>query len=414
MRVGSSPTGPTVLLVILLKIPGIFFRFRGFFVYLQCYNVENMKNTGVKAAGIIAPFVREGDDIIKIATDAIIEATEDGKEIKDKDVYGITESVVARSAGLYVTVDDIAEDIRKKFGEGATVCLTNMIYSRNRFGIVLKGIARGAKKLILVMEAQDEVGNPRGVNPFTGVDIEEYYKELIKGEGCEVEVLYRLRTIWNDNPNLIYPGVDYVKDRIDGFIDCSLHPVGISGLSLHSWYCFHPAYLLSDICADYNPDFGLLGCNKSTEERIKLFPTKKLAADVCTGVRIAIKEKTGKDVIVMCYGDGCFHAPNIPGVPYSSINEFADPVSYLSDEYGMEILNSTPNEVKLKALIDNSADDEEIREVLGENKGKDLKGNMTSMGTTPRRFGDLLASLMDLTSGSGSRCTPFIRVEEYF
>ena len=181
-----------------------------------------MKNTGVKVAGIIAPFIREGNDIIKIATDSILEATDEGKEIKEKDVYGITESVVARSAGLYVTVDDIAEDIRKKFGDNATICLTDMIYSRNRFGIILRGIARSAKKLILVMEDKDEVGNPRGVNPFTGVDIEKYYTELIKEENCEVEILHRLRTIWNDNPNLIYPGVDYVKDRIDGFIDCSL------------------------------------------------------------------------------------------------------------------------------------------------------------------------------------------------
>ena len=374
-----------------------------------------MKNTGVKVAGIIAPFVREGDDIVKIATESILEATDDGKEIKDKDVYGITESIVARSAGLYVTVDDIAEDIKKKFGDNATICLTDMIYSRNRFGIVLRGIARAAKKLILVMEDKDEVGNPRGVNPFTGVDIEKYYAELIKGENCEVEILHRLRTVWNDNPNLIYPGVDYVKDRIDGFIDCSLHAGGeFSHLSLHSWYCFHPVYMLANICSDENPDFGLLGCNKATEERIKLFPTRKLAADVCTGVRTAIKEKTGKDVIVMVYGDGCFHSPYISGVPYSSINEFADPVSYLSDDYGMEILNSTPNEIKLKALIDNSASNAEVRKVLNCNKGKDLKGKMNSMGTTPRRFGDLLASLMDLASGSGSRCTPFIRVEDYF
>ena len=374
-----------------------------------------MKNTGVKVAGIVAPFVREGDDIVKIATESILESTNDGKEIKDKDVYGITESVVARSAGLYVTVDDIANDIREKFGENATICLTDMIYSRNRFGIVLRGIARAAKKLILVMENKDEVGNPRGVNPFTGVDIEKYYAELTKEENCEVEILHRLRTIWNDNPNLIYPGVDYVKGRIDGFIDCSLHSGGeFSHLSIHSWYCFHPVYMLANICADKNPDFGLLGCNKATEERIKLFPTRKLAADVCTGVRTAIKEKTGKDVIVMVYGDGCFHSPQILGVWGSSINEFADPTPFLSDEYGNEILNQTPNEVKLKAVIDNSASDAEVRKVLSANKGKDLKGNMTSMGTTPRKFGWLLASLMDLTSGSGSRCTPIIRVEDYF
>ena len=368
-----------------------------------------MKNTGVKVAGIVAPFVREGDDIIKIATESILEATDDGKEIKEKDVYGITESVVARSAGLYATVDDIAEDIMKKFGDNATICLTDMIYSRNRFGIVLRGVARAAKKLILVMEDQDEVGNPRGVNPFTGVDIEKYYTELVKEENCEVEILHRLRTIWNDNPNLIYPGVDYIKDRIDGFIDCSLHSGSeFSHLCIHSWYCFHPVYMLANICADKNPDFGLLGCNKATEERIKLFPTRKMAADVCTGVRTAIKEKTGKDVIVMVYGDGAYK--DLDG----RIWELADPESFLSDEYGNEILNKTPNEVKLKALIDTNENDEQVRITLKNNKGKDLKGSMVSMGTTPRRFGNLLASLMDLTSGSGSRATPIVGVSNYF
>ena len=388
-----------------------------------------MNNIGVKSSGIVAPFIREGDDIVKIVTESVLNATNIGTliedshalgrevneyDVHDNDVIGITESVVARSAGLYVTVDDIANDIKKKFGESATICLTGMIYSRNRFAMILKGIARAAKKLILVMEAMDEVGNPRGVNPFTGVDIEEYYKEICKNENCEVEVLHRLRTTWNDNPSLVHPGVDYLKEKIDGFIDCRLHIGNNSPLVFQSWYCFHPLYTLADICADKNPDFGLLGCNKATEERIKLFPTKKLAAEVCTGVRNVIKEKTGKNVIVMCYGDGCFHSPVIPGVSHSSINEFADPTSYLSDDYGMEILNSTPNEIKLKALIDNSASDAEVRKVLNSNKGKDLKGKMNSMGTTPRRFGDLLASLMDLTSGSGSRCTPIVKVDNYF
>lgn len=384
--------------------------------------------TGVKATGIIAPFVREGDDIVKITVNSVLEATQSismedshalGKEvgsydIHNKDVIGITESIVARSAGLYVSVDDIANDIKTKFGDSATICLTGMIYSRNRFAMILKGIARAAKKLILVMGKMDEVGNPRGVNPFTGVDIEEYYKEICKNENCEVEVLHQLRTDWNDNPNLIRPGIDSLKEKIDGFIDCRLHIGNFSPLAFESWYCFHPLYTLTDICADKNPDFGLLGCNKATEERIKLFPTKKLAAEVCTGVRNAIKEKTGKDVIVMVYGDGHFHSPQILGVIGSSINEFADPTSFLSDEYGEEILNRTPNEVKLKALIDKSASDAEVRKILVASKDKDLKNKMTSMGTTPRKFGWLLASLMDLITGSGSRCTPFVRVEHYF
>ncbi len=377
---------------------------------------------GVKATGIVAPFIREGDDIVKITVDSVLEAgksisSEDshylGEEVNyydvhDKDVIGITESVVARSAGLYVSVDDIANDIKAKFGDSATICLTGMIYSRNRFAMILKGIARAAKKLILVMDEMDEVGNPRGVNPFTGVDIEEYYKEICKKENCDVEVLYQLRTIWNDNPSFVHSGVDYLKEKIDGFIDCRLHIGNISPLASESWYCFHPLYTLADICADKNPDFGLLGCNKATEERIKLFPTKKLAAEVCTGVRNAIKEKSGKDVIVMVYGDGAYKDLDW------HIWELADPESFLSDEYGNEILNKTPNEVKLKALIDKSASDAEVRKVLGASKGKDLKNKMASMGTTPRRFGNLLASLMDLTSGSGSRCTPIVKVENYF
>lgn len=384
-----------------------------------------MSKTGVRSTGIVAPFIREGDDIAKIVAETVLNATVKeygqmnfggaGKELGGhlnyggKDVVGITESVVARSYGLYVSVDDIANDIRKKFGDNATICLTDMIYSRNRFSMILKGIARAAKKLILVMESEDEVGNPRGVNRFTGVNIEEYYTELCKGENCEVEILHQLRTIWNNNPNLIYPGVDYVKDHINGFIDCSLHGIkGLSHLSIHSWYCFHPVYTLYDICTDKNPDFGLLGCNKATEEKIKLFPTREMAAEVCAKVRELIRQKTGKDVIVMVYGDGAYKDLD------EKIWELADPVSFLSDDYGYEKLNLTPNEVKLKSLIDNSSNDEEVNAVLDENKGKDLVGNMTAMGTTPRRFGNLLASLMDLTSGSGSRCTPIVLVQNYF
>lgn len=398
-----------------------------FFLYLTIakLNTDMNNKIGVKATGIVAPFIREGDDIVKITVDSVLEAgksisSEDSHyleedviyyDVHDKDVIGITESVVARSAGLYVSVDDIANDIKAKFGDSATICLTGMIYSRNRFAMILKGIARAAKKLILVMDEMDEVGNPRGVNPFTGVDVEEYYKEICKNENCDVEVLYQLRT---DYPSLTHYGVDYLREKIDGFIDCRLHIGNISPLAYESWYRFHPLYTLADICADKNPDFGLLGCNKATEERIKLFPTKKLAAEVCTGVRNAIKEKTGKDVIVMVYGDGHFHSPQILGVIGSSINEFADPTSFLSDEYGNEVLNMTPNEVKLKALIDKSASDAEVRKVLGLNKDRNLKNKMTSMGTTPRLFGWLLASLMDLVSGSGSRCTPFVKVENYF
>lgn len=388
-----------------------------------------MNNKGVRVFGIEAPFIREGDDIVGIVVDSVLEATaKDWSQMsyggaahelgyhlnyKNQDVIGITESVVARSAGLYVTVDEIADDIRKKFGDNATICLTDMIYSRNRFSMILKGIARAAKKLILVMESCDEVGNPRGENPFTGVDIEKYYVEICEKENCKVEILHQLRTSWNDNPNLIHPGVDYIREPIAGFIDCSLHLVGkFSHLSLHSWYCFYPVYTLADICADKNPDFGLLGCNKATEERVKLFPTVRLAEDVCFAVKDQIKKKTGKDVNVMVYGDGCFKSPAMDGWGYSSIWEFADPVTVPGCTHG--VLDGSPNEVKLKAVIDESASDAEVRKKVEAGKNKNLVGKMTSMGTTPRRYTDLLASLMDLTSGSGDRATPIVLVQNYF
>ena len=290
-----------------------------------------------------------------------------------------------------------------------------MIYSRNRFSMILKGIARGAKKIIMVMKSFDEVGNPSGVNPFTGVDIGEYYREIIKGEGCECflvhdSINYRAMNAFSSFKRIL------LEERAanPGLLNCGLHeesPVPTPhylGLPM-----IKNAYTLSDICADKNPDFGLLGTNKSTEERLKLFPTRELAANVCREVRTRIKEKTGKDVVIMVYGDGCFHSPALPGIPGSSINEFADPVSWLSDEFGSEILNSTPNEIKLKALIDVSASNAEIRRMLGSNDGRDLKGKMRAMGTTPRHFGDLLASLMDLTSGSGDRCTPIVGIQDY-
>ena len=378
-----------------------------------------MNNKGVRVFGIEAPFIREGDNIVDIVVDSVLDATvyyvnenyPPEYAIGDNDVIGITESVVARSAGLYVTVDEIADDIRKKFGDGATICLTNMIYSRNRFSMILKGIARAAGKLILVMEHEDEVGNPRGENPFTGVDIEKYYVEICEKENCEVEILHQLRTSWNDNPSLIHPGVDYIREPIAGFIDCSLHIKGMSTLMLHSWYCFWPVFTLKDICSDKNPDFGLLGCNKATEERVKLFPTVKLAEDVCYAVKERIKEKTGKDVNVLVYGDGCFKSPLQSGV-YYSIWEFADPVTVPGCTHG--VLDGSPNEVKLKAAIDESASDAEVRKKVEAGRNKNLVGKMTSMGTTPRRYTDLLASLMDLTSGSGDRATPIVLVQNYF
>ena len=375
-----------------------------------------MKNTGVKSMGIVAPFIREGDDIVKVAADSILEATEDGKEIKDHDVYGLTESIVARSAGLYVSVDEIAEDIKKKYGKDATIIIYNMIYSRNRFSMILKGIARGAKKIIMAITPFDEVGNPSGVNPFTGVDIVEYYREIVEGEGCAFVTVHENFSLANPLPMALSSYKRILLNegaKNPGLLNCGLHDYDPKTPEYLGLPMIMKSYTLADICSDKNPDFGLLGTNKSTEERLKLFPTRELAAKVCREVRTKIKEKTGKDVVIMVYGDGAFHSPAIPGIAGSSIWEFADPVSWLSDEFGSEILNSTPNEIKLKALIDVSASNAEIRRMLGSNDGRDLKGKMRAMGTTPRHFGDLLASLMDLTSGSGDRCTPIVGIQDY-
>ena len=375
-----------------------------------------MQNIGVKVTGLQCPIIREGDPLIKIVADTVLGS---GLEINDRDIVGITESVVARAYGLYVTVDDIARDIKEKFGENAVLALINPIYSRNRFSMILKGIARAAKKIIFVMPIYDEVGNPRGVNPFTGVNIEEYYTEICKQENCEVEILHELRTIWNDNPNLIYPGIDYVKDHIDCYIDCSLHPYIADGkswssLGLHSWYCFHPLCTLVDLCSKQNPDYGLLGSNKATEEKLKLFPTKQVGAAFVRMVQQVIFDRTGKWVEVMIYGDGCFKSPSHKGV---SIWEFADPV--VSPAY-TDGLVGTPNEIKIKAFADDEfakLSGDELTEAVKakiRTKESNLVGNMASQGTTPRCYVDLLGSLMDLTSGSGDKGTPIVVVQNYF
>lgn len=364
---------------------------------------------GVISMGITCPIIREGDDLIKIVVDNILEATKyytvdyypPEYSINDKDIIGITESVIARAAGLYVTVDEIAEDIINKFGKDKTIVVANPIYSRNRFSMILKGIARAAKKIILYMPDYDEVGNPSGINPFTGVNIKEYYKEIIESEKavCTIhdwDIGNEADTMYQDLYPVIYCGLhDYkqwkeeVKDK-KNFIT------------------------LADICADKNPDFGLLGTNKATEERLKLFPTKAEAKRVCEGVKKEIIKMTGKNVIVMSYGDGCYKDID------AGIWECADPVTSpgYTDE---ELLNSTPNEIKIKAFADDKYKDLSGQELenaidneISMNKGKNLKGNMTSQGTTPRRYVNLLASLMDLTTGSGERKSPIVLIQNYF
>ena len=356
----------------------------------------------VMSVGIECPIIRENDNLVEIVLDSVLKS---GQELNDLDVIGITESVVARSQGNYVTVDQVAQETERIFGQDATVMLYNPIYSRNRFAMILKGIARGAKKLIITMPWKDEVGNVRNHHPFTKLDYDEYYKEIVESENCECVILDGLQGGRYEKNYFNSWIMDNLASQISGYLDCTLHNNGYSSLMLHSWYCFHPVYTLHEYFKS-KCEYGLLGSNKATEEKLKLFPSKKGALEVCEGVKKAIKEKISKDVIVCCYGDGCFKDAS------SEIWEFADPIT-MPAYTNPELLESTPNELKLKALIDSSNSDAEVRKEL-QAKEKDLKGNMKSQGTTPRLCRDLIASLMDLTSGSGDRETPVVLVKGYF
>ena len=375
--------------------------------------MNNMSN-GVISRGIKAPMIKEGDDLVNIIVDSVINEVKnvtvthipyyiDGVrtfnteehisyDINDKDIIGITESVIARASGQYISVDDIAEWIIKKFGPDAELIVDSPIYSRNRFSMILKGIARAAKKIYFIMPPFDEVGNPSGVNPFTGVDIQKYYAEICSEENCESEFG---ESVYEVTKNIN----DYDIDNY-GWIYCGLH-------NYNEWKEKHTGKIatLADVCKEFSPDWGVLGTNKSTEERLKLFPSKEVAQKVCDEVKAQIKEITGKDVIVCSYGDGCFKDP------VGGIWEFADPVT-MPGYTDKELIESTPNEIKLKAFIDDGTSEEEINKLIKEKK--DLKGSMTSQGTTPRLYRDLLASLMDLTSGSGDRATPIVLIQNYF
>ena len=382
--------------------------------------MNNMSN-GVISRGIKAPMIKEGDDLVNIIVDSVINEVKnvtvthipyyiDGVrafnteehisyDINDKDIIGITESVIARAAGQYISVDDIAADIEKKFGKDAELIVDSPIYSRNRFSMILKGIARAAKKIYFIMPPFDEVGNPSGVNPFTGVDIQKYYAEICFEENCESEFG---ESVYEVTKNIN----DYDIDNY-GWIYCGLH-------NYNEWKEKHTGKIatLADVCKEFSPDWGVLGTNKSTEERLKLFPSKEVAQKVCDEVKSKIKDITGKDVIVMGYGDGCFKSPAISGVPGTSIWEFADPET--SPAYtDKELLESSPNEIKLKAFIDGGMSEESILKFIDQ-KDKNLVGSMTSQGTTPRLYRDLLVSLMDLTSGSGDRATPIVLIQNYF
>lgn len=348
--------------------------------------IKITKNKAVSAFGITCPFIREGDNIASIIVDSVLNS---GHTLDDMDVIGITESVVARAQGNYVTVDELAEEIQR-FVIGKKkpkLVLCYPIYSRNRFSIILRGFARACSKIVIIMPEFDEVGNPVKNHPFTGLDYQELYKSICEEEGCECHIF--------DS------AFDYYKDSLDkdtdAYISCLLHETENSKLSVS----YKDAYSLKDFCKD-KCDWGLLGSNKVNEEKLKLFPSKGGAQAVCDIVKEAIKEKTGKDVVVCVYGDGAYKDP------VSGIWEMADSTT-MPGYTDKELIESTPHELKLKELIDNKCE-EEIHKVLSENEVQ----KTSSMGTTPRMRRDLLASLMDLVSGSGDRATPCVLVKNYF
>ncbi|WP_276857998.1 coenzyme F420-0:L-glutamate ligase [Intestinimonas timonensis] len=386
---------------------------------------------GTVSRGIRAPIIREGDDIAQIVVDSVLAASESaGFQLNDRDVVAVTEAVVARAQGNYATVDQIAADIRGKFGDH-TVGVVFPILSRNRFAICLKGIATGAKKIVLMLSyPSDEVGNhlidmdlvdEKGVDPykdvlsetkyrelfgyhkhvFTGVDYIEYYRDVITSCGCEVEVV-----LANDCRAIL----DYTKY----VLCCDIHTRERSKRLLKKAGA-ELVLGLDDLMtapvdgSGCNENYGLLGSNKATEEKIKLFPRD--CQPIVDRIQKSFEEKTGKHIEVMVYGDGAFKDP------VGKIWELADPVVSPAYTAGLE---GQPNEVKLKYLADNDFADlsgDALKEAISDyirHKDADLKGKMVSQGTTPRRLTDLIGSLCDLTSGSGDKGTPIILVQGYF
>lgn len=386
---------------------------------------------GTVVRGLRCPIIKEGDKIENIVVESVLKASEaEGFTINDKDIVTVTESVVARAQGNYATIDNIATDIKAKFGDD-TIGVIFPILSRNRFAICLRGIAKGAKKIVLMLSyPADEVGNhlvdldmldDKGVNPwtdvlteqefrnlfgynkhpFTGVDYIDYYKSLVEEYGIECEVIF------SNNPKTI---LNYTKS----VLTCDIHTRFRTKKILKA-NGGEKVYSLDNILCEsidgsgYNEEYGLLGSNKSTEETIKLFPRN--CQPVVDNIQAILKEKTGKDVEVMIYGDGAFKDP------VGKIWELADPV--VSPAYTSG-LNGTPNEIKLKYLADNNFADlegDELKNAISEyikNKESDLVGSMESQGTTPRRLTDLIGSLSDLTSGSGDKGTPIIFIQGYF
>ena len=386
---------------------------------------------GTVSRGVRAPIIRSGDDLASIVTESVLSAArEEGYEIRNRDIVAMTEAIVARAQGNYASVDDIAADVKAKLG-GETVGVIFPILSRNRFAICLRGIAKGAKKIVLMLSyPSDEVGNhllsldaldEKGINPysdvldlkryrelfgyekhpFTGVDYVEYYETLIKECGAEVEIVFA------NDPRTV---LNYTKN----VINCDIHTRARTKRLLFAAGA-EKVFGLDEILdgsvngSGYNEKYGLLGSNKATEDQVKLFPRD------CQGLVEDIQDRifkaTGKLVEVMVYGDGAFKDP------IGKIWELADPVVSPAYTAGLE---GTPNELKLKYLADNdfaALSGEELKAAIKEKiqtKDNNLVGNMASEGTTPRRLTDLIGSLCDLTSGSGDKGTPIVYIQGYF
>ena len=386
---------------------------------------------GTVSRGVRAPIIRQGDDLVQIVTNSILEAAkDDGFEIRDRDIIAMTEAIVARAQGNYASVEDIAEDVKTKFG-GETVGVIFPILSRNRFAICLRGIAKGAKKIVLMLSyPSDEVGNhlisldaldEKGINPytdvltlskyrelfgyekhrFTGVDYVEYYESLIRECGAEAEIVFA------NDPRAV---LAYTKN----VINCDIHTRARTKRLLRAAGA-EIVYGLDEILnapvngSGFNADYGLLGSNKATEDTVKLFPRD--CQPIVDAIQKNIYEATGKTVEVMVYGDGAFKDP------VGKIWELADPVVSPAYTAGLE---GTPNELKLKYLADNdfaSLSGDALKEAIKAEivkKDSDLFGQMASEGTTPRRLTDLIGSLCDLTSGSGDKGTPIVFIQGYF
>lgn len=389
------------------------------------------RRVGTVSRGVRCPIIREGDNLVDIVVNSVLEAAEsEGFELRNRDVIGITESIVARAQGNYASVEDIAADVKAKLG-GETVGVIFPILSRNRFAINLKGIAMGCKKVVLMLSyPSDEVGNAlltydqldeAGINPysdvlsleryrelfgenkheFTGVDYVEYYSQIIRDAGAEVEIVFANQA-------------KTILDYADCIINCDIHTRARTKRILKAAGA-KVVCGLDDIMnasvngSGYNEKYGLLGSNKSTEDKIKLFPNE--CKDLVLAIQSSLLEKTGKLIEVMVYGDGAFKDPQ------GKIWELADPVVSPAFTDG---LIGTPNELKLKYLADNdfaNLSGEALKEAISESikaKNGNLVGNMASQGTTPRQLTDLIGSLCDLTSGSGDKGTPIILIQGYF